>query len=264
MEQIRSFEQYREIVSEGKKMPEVCSNCYFLPAAVRDKIDRGMLFTERMREGILILEREQTFFRCYYYLSLGASHERVSLPMPAVVELVFQNALTEIQDAQVRCLKEMGFSLGRESARLSVASCDAVSEEDGAAEIAGESDADAVFALIEDNFDPLYAFIGTKDAFLETIRNGYVFVIRLSGVPVAALHANMLNGVASIRHLVVSKTCRGRGYGRQLISFYHRTLRDRARTFSHWVDKNNAAVIRLYTTLGYSFDGRYANEYIKI
>ena len=62
MEQIKSFEQYRKIVSERKNLPEVCPDCYFLPTAMRDKIDRGALFTERMRERILILEREQTFF----------------------------------------------------------------------------------------------------------------------------------------------------------------------------------------------------------
>lgn len=263
MEQIRTFEQYREIVGEGKRAPDVFSNCYFLPAAVRDKIDRGVLFVERIQAGVLILEREPAFFRCYYCLSPGAPRERVHLPMPAVAELVFQNELTEKQDEQVRCLREMGFSLGRESGRMSLASREAVTQADGAVEIAEESDADAVFEMIEENFDPLYAFIGTRGELLEAIRESCVFVIRRGGAPAAALHANFSKGTACIRHLVVSETCRGHGYGRQLVSFYHRALRDRARTFSHWVSKDNAAAIALYTEFGYSFDGRYANEYVK-
>lgn len=262
MVRIESFEQYREIVREGKQLPNVCSNCYFLPAAVRDMIDCGKLYTQQVCGGVLLLEKERTFFRCYYYLSLDSKPETVRLPMPAVVEFVFRSALSEAQRVQVRRLEQMGFVLGRESARMYLDAANAAVGAADAAELARESDADRVLALIEENFDPLYAYIGSKEALLKSIRNGWVFVIRRETEPVAVLHAEVSKGTASIRHLTVSKACRSQGFGRQLVLRYHEAFRAEVRGFSHWLDKNNAAAIRLYTGLGYCFDERYANEYV--
>ena len=262
MQLIETFEQYREIVSEGKQIPGVYSNCYFLPSAVRGMIDRGALYVQHIKNGILLLEREETFFRCYYYLSPDIVPEPVVLPMPAVVEFVFQNELTDAQCAQINCLGQMGFSLGRESARMSLPAEGAPIGDESPAEIAEKSDLTGVLKLIEDHFDPLFAYICSEDELAEAIQNGRVFVIRRGAEPVAALHAECNKGVASIRHLVVSEDCRSMGYGRRLVWLYHKAFKEKARSFSHWLDRQNAAAVRLYTGLGYSFDGRYANEYI--
>ena len=262
MERVKSFEQYREIVREGRNLPNSYSNCYFLPAVARDKIERGVLYVMRIQGGILLFEREASFFRCCYFLSLGQPFELLHLPMPAVAEFVFQENMTEAQDAQAHCLQQMGFRLGRESGRMYLDAGRVFAEETGPAETAVEADIDGVFAIIEENFDPLYAYIPGRDDLLAAIREKRVFVIRKNGVPAAVLHAETQKGLASIRHLAVSKNCRTLGCGRRLVSMYHGAFQNEVRGFFHWVDKANTAAIRLYTKFGYSFDGRYAYEYI--
>lgn len=263
MERIESFERYKQIVAEAKELPRVCSNCYLLPAAVREMTGAGRLYAERTEGAVLLLEREPAFFRCYYYLSPDMPARRLSLPAPAVAELVFNREPTAAQAEQTGCLQRMGFSLGRESGRMHIenaAGAAAWSAE--GVEYAAEEDLDQIREMIGGAFNLLYSYIDGPEEMLANIRAGNVFVIRENGGIAAVLYAEFSKTVATIRQVVVSGELRRRGYGQRLVSFYHLHYRDRARAFVHWVDMANEKAIRLYTKFGYSFDGRYANEYI--
>lgn len=263
MERIETFEQYRQLVAGAKKLPHVCSNCYLLPGAIREMTGAGALYAEQTASGLLLLEREPTFFRCYYYLTPDIPGERLRLPLPVVAELVFNRELTAAQRTQAACLEQMGFSLGRESGRMHLA--DAAAAADGPAEgveRAVEADLDPVREMILGAFDPLYSYISTREEMLENIRDGGVFVIREGGAIAAVLYAELTEASATIRQVVVDGALRRRGYGQRLVCFYHRSYKDRVRSFVHWVDMANDKAIGLYQKFGYSFDGRYANEYI--
>ncbi len=263
MEQIKSFEQYRELAAEARRLPNLCTNWYFLPEAVREKIERGILYLEKVSGGILLLEKEPEFLRCYFFLNSAAPSERIKLPAPGVAELVYQNKMTPAQETQAALLKGMGFSLGRESGRLSCPESEALEEECGSVKVASsESDIPAICRLIRSTFDPRYAFISDEKQTALDLHAGNIFQIREGETLAGVLYSECAKGVASIRQLAVDESCRGRGLGRQLISFYHKQYRGKVRTFAHWVDLNNAPAIRLYRKMGYSPDGRHADEYI--
>lgn len=262
MERVESFEQYRQMVSAAKRIPGVVSNCYLLPGAVREKIEKRTIFAKTGPAGLLLLEKEDGFFRCHAYLAPDMPADRLSLPEPVVSELVFEREQTTAQRTLAAGLTRQGFVLGRESARMRLNAPDVPDEPAPRVEPAGLEDLDLVREMILNTFEPLYSFIRTRDEMWQDIQKGAMFVIREAGTVVAVLYAEEEKGTASIRQVTVSPAFREKGYGRQLVAAYHRAYRDRVRAFSHWVDLANGPAIRLYEHFGYSFDGRRANEYI--
>lgn len=263
MEQIKSFEQYRLLTAEARHLPDLCTNWYFLPDVARGKIAAGILFFEEVSGGLLLLEREAGFFRLYFFLDAKAHPGHIELPAPGVAELVYQNQMTSTQETQAALLQEMGFSLGRESGRMT---CQGDQALDGNCEsVAAASckeDVSAISRLIRSTFDPRYAFISSEEQTLLDLQAGKIFIIRDKDALSGVLYSDVSKGVASIRQLVVSEAFRNRGLGGQLLSFYHKTYREKVKSFAHWVDLKNSAAIRFYQKYGYTLDGRHANEYI--
>lgn len=262
MEPVKSFEEYKGWVQRGKSLEDPVTNCYLMPAAVKEKLHSESLYAMNLENGVLLLDRMEGFYRCYYYLSPHGAYKPLVLDLPGVVEYVFQQELSEAQYRELSLLWQMGFTLGRESGRLSL-SADSVKRTCSTDHVspAFTGDAKEVLALFRSCFDPLYAFLPSKEELAGAIEQGNVLAVYERGRLAAALFAEVARNTASIRHLAVSESFRSRGYGKELVEAYHRRFQGSVKTFSHWVDRGNRPAMELYQRFGYSFDGRRANEY---
>lgn len=260
---IESLQQYKQITARAKQLPDVLTNCYLLPSKVEALTRQGRLYAVEKENLTLLLERAKGFFRVYYYLSPLCSYEPLMLELPAVIEFVFNGALSKRQRREIQLLEDLGFSLGRESARMSLEAGAAQRRfESGETSVAKAEEADMILGLLCRYFNPLYAFIPEKEELLDAIEQGAVFVVRQVSRPEAILFAESVRSTATIRQLLVSEKARSRGYAKNLVETYHEKYREKVRSFFHWVDVNNSPAVRLYQSFGYSFDGRKANEYV--
>ena len=265
MDKIISYGQYRFAVSEARSRGCTLSNCFFLPDAAERKIREGRLFFQSVEDGLLILEDNKTFYRCFYYLSSGSSPSPLLLDKDAVIEFPFNSRMNNKQLRQTELIGALGFTLGRESAVMSCTP-DALADLSAAAaprvELAASDDSGQILDLLYSYFDPLYAFLPDERELLSAISDRRVFVIREDGRIGAVLHSGFDGDAAVINQVAVAADRRGKGLGRAVVDAYHKAYSDRASVFRHWVDVNNAPALGMYSRFGYKFGLRKANEYI--
>ncbi len=263
MDKLKSFEDYKEAVKRTRALPGVTSNCFWMPSVIKSLIAEGRLYLLESPAGCLLLQEEPTFYRGCYYLSDQQEPPQPVLDRPAVIEYVFQNALSPKQQAEIRRIEQMGFTLGRESGRM-ILPADQLAP-GGAAErvrMAEPGEEAVIGQLFSETFNPLYSYLPTRQELTEAIAAGRVYAVFSRNILCAALYAQVEKQCATIRLLAVSPSYRREGLGRQLVQFYHDSLASQVRTFAHWVDLHNTGAIHLYQMFGYSFDPRRANEYI--
>lgn len=266
MDKILSYEQYRERLARARASGYRSSNCFFLPAAVREKIAAGSLFFLSVENGLLLLEEQESFYRCYYFLSPDQTPAPLRLDRPAVIEFPYQGELNPRQLGQLEQIRAMGFRLGRESALMHADAEElrTLSGGDGQspAAPASLSDAAEILRLFRDCFDPRYSFLPDEEELAAAICDGRVLSIRMDGQLAAALHSGFEKNQASIRQVAAAPAFRGRGLGKAIVQAYHEHYRGSARSFQHWVDLHNLPAVSLYQSFGYTFSFRKANEYI--
>lgn len=266
MDKVTSFEQYKEVIAKAKQSGFQLTNCFFLAAETREKIEKGSLFFHVIENGLLLLDDLGDFYRCYYYLSGDKRPSKVRLSKNAVIELPFTGELADRQREQVRIINLMGFKLGRESGLMSLPSEKILDVNDRKAPVqssfAMRGDAAQIYALLYQTFDPLYAFLPSMAELENSIDHKMIFTIHDGEKVSAFLNSRFEKRTAFINHIVVDRQFRGRGYGELLIKAYHEKYHRDVATFQHWVDLDNHAAINMYRKFGYKFSLRKANEYI--
>ncbi|MGI5976084.1 MAG: GNAT family N-acetyltransferase [Candidatus Limivicinus sp.] len=266
MNKIQSFDEYKSLTEKAKLLPHRMSNCFFLPATVKSLIEQDRLSFQEIKNGIMLLESESGFYRCYYYLTPDIPSEVLKLDRPGVIEFVFQNSLSEKQREQIEILEKMGFVLGRESARISAPIPEKLPDREstGEAEVSPALSGDLAECrnLFYSSFDPLYSYLPDDEELAEAIAGKKVLTVRADDKIAGALYYEIEKTVAAVRLLTVRPECQHRGLAQKLVTAYMRTASESAGSFSHWVNKSNDGAIMLYSKFGYAFDGRYANEYI--
>ncbi len=266
MKMITSLEEYKELVKTARDQGCIVSNCFFLPNTIRDLTEKGKLFVRKIDAGLLLLEEADEFYRVRYYLRPGQIPEEQKFDKDCVIELPFQNEFTPSQRMQEEQISGMGFSLGRNSALMSISSdnlkisvtvpfMDKIS-------FALEEDHENIYHLLKECFDPLYAFLPDEAELMGKIRCKQVWILKSAGQIAAVLNSSMEKNTAMISHVAVASEFRGKGYGKMIVEVYHRYYKERVRTFSHWVDLSNSHAINMYRVFGYQFIGRRANEYV--
>ena len=96
------------------------------------------------------------------------------------------------------------------------------------------------------------------------IGEGCVLVRKERNALTGALLCELTKDVASIHQIAVDPAFRGKGIGKALLGAYHAKLINDATSFQHWVDLHNAPAVKMYGSVGYRFNLRKANEYIKL
>lgn len=266
MRKITSFPEYKEITKSAKEQGYTVTNCYFMPNAIREKTDKNKLFVKNIDPGLLILEDESDFFRCYYFLPAEVIPSPVILDKKAVIELPYQEQLTPAQKQQVAQISGMGFQLGRRSGMMLLPAENVIPLLQNIPEetvlFASQEDTGKVLSLLYDCFNPLYSYIPDEEEMFRNISENRVWIIRNEDQLAAVLNSRLEKNNALISHVAVAREFRGRGYGKMLVEVYHRAYKNQVRNFQHWVDLDNTSALNMYSAFGYQFTSRKANEYI--
>ena len=264
MVKIESAEQFKCLAAKARQGGFTFSNCYFTSATLQPLIDGGLLWSAEFPSALLFLEKADGFYRVYYYLQPDQIPERVSFDRPAVLEYVYRSGLSAQSRAEIALIEHMGFALGRESGRMSLRAGQAAKMPTDTSFVCrtpagGE---EALLALFGAAFDPLYAYMPDRSELTKAIEGGQIFCINEQGRLCAALFSEQKGSTAWIRMIAVAPDAQGRGFAKGLLDAYHQAYVPHVTGFSHWVERSNIGALSLYRKFGYTFDGRYANEYV--
>lgn len=265
MDKLLSYEAWKQAQTEARAAGLRLSNCFFLPAELRKKIEAGVLFVQRAENALYLLEDGRSFWRCYYWFS---PEKRPAPPEPdreAVAEFPYAGELNQNQRAQIGLLEGLGFILARESGMMSCAPDGLIAHalpETEQIRSALPEELPEILALLERSFDPRFAFLPTPEELRLAATEDRVLAAIRDGRVAAALHAGFEKSVATVRQIAVDREYRGRGLGKSLLEAYHRKFAGQATAFQHWVDLHNRPALAMYESFGYGFSLRKANEYI--
>ena len=264
MDKLLRYEDWKQAQAEARAAGQRLSNCFFLPAELRKKLEAGVLFLHRAENALFLLEDAGSFYRCYYWFSPDALPGALRLDREAVVEFPFSGELNENQRRQIGLLEGLGFVLARESGMMSCAPDGLIAHalpETAQLRGAAAEELPEVLTLLERSFDPRFAFLPTLEELRLAAAEDRVLVALREGRVAGALHAGFEKTVASVRQVAVDGDFRGRGLGKLLLEAYHRRFAGQATAFQHWVDLHNAPALAMYKSFGYGFSLRKANEY---
>ncbi|MCI8331589.1 MAG: GNAT family N-acetyltransferase [Clostridiales bacterium] len=274
MVKIESSTHFKLWVSKAKENGFTLSNCYYTADKLAVLIGQERLMVLETPFAVLFLEKEDGFYRCCYYISPDRPIDVIRMDRPVVIEYIYKNKLSPKNQAELARLEQMGFTLGRKSARMTMHANEAAcaSNSSVSVEWARPGDEDAILALFSVAFDPLYAYFPEKDELTKVIsasnaapleaKENALFCIYEGNHVCAALYGQRQISTASIRMLAAEPSSQGKGYGKALLFRYHQEFAANTVRFMHWVDSENQHAVQFYQKYGYLFDGCYAHEYV--
>lgn len=241
--------------------PGVITNNFMEKRDYLSEIERGTLYYETWKGGLLLLRRRRGFSRLNYYLTgpdvLPELPERETL----VTEHVFRpgDDGKEIYDF----LNRLGFEALFQRARF-------VREEDGGkvpeydggkvknggsgAETASAEDAEDIYELLVSCFSPETGCLPERDELPALAEEGRIICARdESGGIAGILHFKSAKKTWEIRHLAVSEEMRGLGIAGGMAEMCFQL--NVGKTGLVWARKDYAPAVGFYRNTGYRPDG---------
>ena len=267
LNRLHNYEEYKIRVDPYKK-GKYFTNCYFLPGKIKQLIEEKKIYILESENNIYLLEKEECFYRLYFCIKNIDNLQPLQLGLPLVIEYPYKGVFSERQHVEIEIIQKLGFSLGRESRRMSAKSQNIkVSEslyinEKFMIDFAIKDNIDVVADILHHTFSPLYSYLPTKAMLNELLDQKKILVITINGEIAGILNMDIVKNISWIRQLAIVEKFRGRGYGWLLLNYYHMLFKDEVLEFMQWVDLSNVSAIRLYEKAGYKFDDLRANEYI--
>lgn len=263
MELIKNLEICKKLVDNRKSC---ISNCFFLPDQMKELVEKGKLYHQSLGDNFLILHKEASFYRVYYFIKESGQLSKVELDMCAVIEFPFRESMTEDQKNQVKLIEKMGFQLERESARMSMKmqECNfgrkVIEFPDLKIEYAHEKDVRSICTLLNETFDELFSFLLPEEELLKHIENHTVLAAYFKDEVVGLYNYEVNGKIVNGGQLAVRDV--GSGIGWLIMNRFHQLYRDKVKISRLWSDLTNKSAIRMYEKAGYKFDGCKANEYV--
>ena len=120
---------------------------------------------------------------------------------------------------------------------------------------AGLEDAEEIYKILYDTFDPYYSQLPTKDFLRELIREGLVFCALIKGhvAAVECMQKVGRNGIYCYELAVIPKH-RNSGIGYYIWQYALSHFPD-CRNYTSWTDNRNTASNHLHEMLGFAYDG---------
>lgn len=286
---LQSFEEYQELkrTARARWGAAAVSNCYLLPAQVKEALAEGLLSCIDLADEVtMLLLRRADHYQSYLFARQGACLAGAldELDLPCVMENPFSaKALDDALPPAAQSIQTLaygaGFALGRASHLMLCPAAEAFSragmwpqvealklgEHSFSLDVAGPDDAIQVRQLLDANFDPLYSYLPNTEELASGLDSGEYLVLRdETGACVALLHHDETARVSTIRQLAVSDACRGMGMGTQLVRGYLQRYADGVRRFELWVNDANAPAQKLYTACGYQYAAKRCESYVLV
>lgn len=256
---VRSAGEVFEAIQKVKSVATAfCTNFFPVQSKLENWVAHQELTSHSSNGATFFARKDRDFAHLYFCAANPAlfGRELQRLLMPASgklsIDLVGQEAsLNEL----LKLTEQAGFGRYSRLVRLARAAPAASTVSKGVVvELAADSDASAILALIEKSFDRYADQLPTSYEIEAAIGGRQVFIIR-QGSEIAALLFYETQGLTStIRYWVVSAVFHSRGFGSALIRHYF-SSQPAVRRFVLWVTATNDNAIQKYQHYGYAPDG---------
>lgn len=289
MELLQGFEEYQQLRRTARSQwgAAAVSNCYLLPAQVKEALAGGLLGRIDVGDAAtILLLRRADHYQGYVFARqdaclAGALDE---LELPCVMENPFSTKALDdplppaAQRIQTLALAA-GFAVGRSSHLMLCPAAEAqsragmwpqletleVGERRFSLDMASPDDATQVRELLDAHFDPLYSYLPDAAELAHGLANGDYLVFRdETGACMALLHHDESAQVSTIRQLAVSESRRGMGMATRLVRSYLQRYADGVRRFELWVNDANDIAQKLYTACGYEYAAKRCESYVLV
>lgn len=185
-----------------------------------------------------------------------------------VVEIPYSKSLNERQLLQEKILKKNGFALERESSLMSVSAKtvhlpELNLDQNLVLKFGNKDDCDKYLELMYSQLNPLFSFLPDKEELLDLTNKKCIICAYYDEMLVGLFNIEAVKNNVWARHLIVSEECLGKNIGSRLFTEGHRFYKNNCRAFKSWVDIHNIPGVKVHEKIGYKFDDRKANEYVR-
>jgi folate-dependent phosphoribosylglycinamide formyltransferase PurN len=234
-----------------------------------DLIDKGKISIDEADGNIYIYEDCGSFFRMYYFFDGKTDALKIDVEdKDIVVEIPYSKSLNEQQLLQEKILKKNGFALERESSLMSVSAKtvhlpELNPDQNLVLKFGNKDDCDKYLELMYSRLNPLFSFLPDKEELLDLINKKCIICAYYDEMLVGVLNIEVVKNDVWARHLIISEEYLGRNIGNRLFTEGHRFYKNDCCVFKSWVDIHNIPGIKVHEKIGYKFDDRKANEYVR-
>lgn len=267
MKIIDDYNMYMEEIGIVKEK-EHYTNCYFLKNKVLQLIERRKLYYEKQGNNVILYEKEEGFYRLYYWINDIENVKKIKNNLPVVIEFPYSKELSQKNEIELGLISKLGFVLGRESSQMVMKKEEVIWKDellDGKIrfDYPKIDDYKRIKELLFMSFNALFAFLPTDEQLKTLINNHNIIVAYYDEEIVGALNTEQINNTVWIRHICIDKKYQGKNIGSSLHNEGCKRRINKVKEFRCWVDIHNILAVKMYQRQGYCFNNRKANEYVK-
>ena len=195
------------------------------------------------------------------YFFLEKERKPVNLPETDKVVVLEQVAAAKNPPA-LEEWEAVGFEKYLQRKRLFL-SAKKTEEEQRMVSFAKAEEAEQIFSMMEDAFEPYTSALPDMDILKQDIAENRVIAVREGEELLGFLRFGREKKVSVLWQIVVSPAGRGRGIGTALVRDWIALEREDAAKFQLWVREDNPPALKMYEALGFLPDGRIAPVMLK-
>ena len=196
-----------------------------------------------------------------FYFFLEKERKPVSLPETDKVVVLEQVAAAKNPPA-LEEWEAVGFEKYLQRKRLFL-SAKKTEEEQRAVSFAKAEEAEQIFSMMEDAFEPYTSALPDMDILKQDIAENRVIAVREGEELLGFLRFGREKKVSVLWQIVVSPAGRGKGIGTSLVKDWIALEREEVAKFQLWVREDNPPALQMYEALGFLPDGRIAPVMLK-
>lgn len=268
---INNIEHYEHLIAREK---EGCTlkniNCYFMPSQIDTLIAKKQLSYLATDTVLCIFHDQGIYQRLYLFIDAGAAElDFPQFSETAVTDFPGVNGrLPEKSIKAIEALRKNGFILNDKTYRMvkpleSGEDIIVIPSDDITLYAATIEQRSQIYDVWRGAFDFATNLIPDEIDLIEHIKAGNVLCAFSGDSLIGVVQADIIGEDAFLRHLAVDINYRNKQIGNALRVAWLTLAQDRgAKRCLLWVSGDNEAALNSYTKRGYTFDGRYSEQYI--
>ena len=209
--------------------------------------------------GCYILHEKEKQTDLYFFLEKDA--KPVDLP-ETDKPLVLEQVAAAKNPPALEEWEAVGFEKYLQRKRLFL-SATKMDEEQRTVSFAKMEEAEMIFAMMEEAFEPYTSALPDMDVLKADISENRVIAVREEEELLGFLRFGREKKVSVLGQIVVSPAGRGKGIGTSLVKDWISQEREEAAKFQLWVREDNPPALKMYEALGFLPDGRIAPVMLK-
>lgn len=264
---VLSIEHFQGLISDAKEhCGAVNINSFLLAEDICKMISDKSLFFLRTASGVLVFREAPLYYQMYMYINTAKPFEPIMADKPIITEFPGMSQLSEKSAGAVAVLTNAGFIHSSTSRRMTAdISALPLPEEKSEYKVITASPIHAreIWEIWLEAFDPFINLLPSYDELIKEIaQENVICAIDSDGVVCGVLQMQFSKSTGFIWHEAVSSKKRGKRIGHLLSRAYFKEgLKRNISRHMLWVVEGTASDA-FHSKLGYSFDGKFSQQYI--